>query len=164
MEEKYIDVYGLHGTSKKQAESIEIGGFDPSQDGYYGEGVYFYEDNDKGREYAISWALRRNTDIGVIKANLYCSESVYIDLTLSDLGLKQLILGFSKNYSSDAVKFNRAVKKLLKNFLSAIEAETGIHYSLIKIFVPEGYHHGWDYGYVVKSTKIIKSQKMLEDL
>lgn len=52
----YVDVYGLHGTSKDIAEDIVCGGFDLSKDGYYGNGVYFFEDTPKGRLYACNWA------------------------------------------------------------------------------------------------------------
>jgi hypothetical protein len=164
MDNQYIDVYGLHGTSKEQAENIEIGGFDLSKDGYYGQGVYFYEDNNKGMKYAVRWASRKFHVIGVVRANLFCSSDLYIDLAHPEYGLKDWIIKLSKNKSSDDTSFNIAVKRLFKNFLYEIEQETGIHCSLVKVFVPEGAHHGWDYGYVAKDKKIIKSQKMLDTL
>lgn len=39
MTDSYVDVYGLHGTSKDIAEDIVGGGFDLSKDGYYGNWV-----------------------------------------------------------------------------------------------------------------------------
>ena len=161
-EEQYIDVYGLHGTSKEQAKSIEAGGFDPSRDGYYGSGVYFYENTHKGKEYAIRWARRKESVIAVIRANLYCSKQTYIDLTRPDYGLKAKISAFSKITSCNDVKFNTAVKKLFKNFLYAVEQEIGMHCALVKVLVPEGDHHGWDCGYVARDVAVIKSQKMLD--
>lgn len=48
---------------------IVCGGFDLSKDGYYGNEVYFYEDNSKGRLYACNWAGKKYDAVSIVKAN-----------------------------------------------------------------------------------------------
>lgn len=114
MTDSYVDVYGLHGTSKDIAEDIVCGGFDLSKDGYYGNGVYFYEDNSKGRLYACNWAGKKYDAVSIVKANLYCHESLYLDLTDPDIHLREVIRALSK--SGDNVPFNLVAKKSLNLF------------------------------------------------
>lgn len=160
MNDSYVDVYGLHGTSKDIAEDIVCGGFDLSKDVYYGNGVYFYEDNPKGRLYACNWAEKKYDTVSIVKANLYCLESLYLDLTEPEVHLREVIKGLSK--CGDNVPFNLAAKKILKLVLSDVERVKNTRFQLVKVLVPEGFHNGWDYGYVAKDIRIIKDQKILE--
>ena len=136
MTDSYVDVYGLHGTSKDIAEDIVCGGFDLSKDGYYGNGGYFYEDNSKGRLYACNWAGKKYDAVSIVKANLYCHESLYLDLTDPDIHLREVIRALSK--SGDNVPFNLVAKKILKLVLSDVERKQNIHFQLVKVLVPEG--------------------------
>ncbi|MBO5566819.1 MAG: hypothetical protein J5934_06350 [Succinivibrio sp.] len=158
MTEQYIEVYGLHGTSEENAKLIDAGGFDLSKDGYYGAGVYFYENNEKGLAYAINWArnIKKFAKIGIVKADIYCNVVFYIDVTDPNYALKERIDSF-KTSGQDRIK---TIKNLLKTFIKRVEQINQKKFLLFKVYVPEGMHKGWDCGYVVKSTKIIANQSI----
>ena len=160
MTDSYVDVYGLHGTSKDIAEDIVGGGFDLSKDGYYGNWVYFYEDTPKGRLYACNWAEKKYDAVSIVKANLYCHESLYLDLTDPEIHLREVIRDLSKG--GDNVPFNLVAKKVLKLVLSDVERVKNTRFQLVKVLVPEGFYNGWNYGYVAKDIRIIKDKKILE--
>ncbi len=160
MTDSYVDVYGLHGTSKDIAEDIVGGGFDLSKDGYYGNWGYFYEDTPKGRLYACNWAEKKYDAVSIVKANLYCNESHYLDLTDPEIHLREVIRDLSKGGGN--VPFNLVAKKILKLVLSDVERVKNTSFQLVKVLVPEGFHNGWDYGYVAKDIRIIKDKKILE--
>ena len=160
MTDSYVDVYGLHGTSKDIAEDIVGGGFDLSKDGYYGNWVYFYEDTPKGRLYACNWAEKKYDAVSIVKANLYCHESLYLDLTDPEIHLREVIRDLSKG--GDNGPFNLVAKKVLKLVLSDVERVKNTRFQLVKVLVPEGFHNGWNYGYVAKDIRIIKDKKILE--
>lgn len=131
MTDSYVDVYGLLGTSKDIAEDIVCGGFDLSNDGYYGNVVYFYEDTPKGRLYACNWAEKKYDAVSTVKANLYCHESLYLDLTEPEIHLREVIKNLSK--CGDNVPFNLAAKKILKLVLSDIERVKYTRFQLVKV-------------------------------
>lgn len=131
MTDSYVDVYGLHGTSKDIAEDIVCGGFDLSKDGYYGNGVYFYEDTPKGRLYACNWAEKKYDAVSIVKANLYCHESLYLDLTDPEIHLREVIRDLSKRGGN--VPFNLVAKKILKLVLSDIERVKYTRFQLVKV-------------------------------
>uniref|UniRef100_UPI00402AE19D hypothetical protein n=1 Tax=Succinivibrio sp. TaxID=2053619 RepID=UPI00402AE19D len=157
MTEQYIDVYGYHGTSEENAKLIDAGGFELSKDGYYGKGVYFYENNEKGLSYSINWArnIKKFENIGIVEAEIYCNIDLYLDITNPDYALKERIKSFKMNGQDR----NKSIKNLLKTFIKRVEQANQNEFDLFKVFVPEGMHKGWDCGYVVKTIKIIKKQR-----
>ena len=62
----------------------------------------------------------------------------------------------------DNVPFNLVAKKVLKLVLSDVERVKNTRFQLVKVLVSEGFHNGWDYGYVAKDNRIIKDKKILE--
>lgn len=122
--------------------------------------MYFYEDNPKGRLYACNLAEKKYDTVSIVKANLYCIESLYLDLTEPEIHLREVIKNLSK--CGDNVPFNLATKKILKLVLSDIERVKNTRFQLVKVLVPEGFHNGWNYGYVDKDIRIIKDKKILE--
>lgn len=122
--------------------------------------MYFYEDNPKGRLYACNLAEKKYDTVSIVKANLYCIESLYLDLTEPEIHLREVIKNLSK--CGDNVPFNLATKKILKLVLSDIKRVKNTRFQLVKVLVPEGFHNGWNYGYVAKDIRIIKDKKILE--
>lgn len=91
---------------------------------------------------------------------MYCLESLYLDLTKPEIHLREVINDLSK--CGDNVPFNLVAKKVLKLVLSDVERVKNTRFQLVKVLLPEGFHNGWDYGYVAKDNRIIKDKKILE--
>lgn len=160
MSDNYVELYGVHGTCKDNAEDIEIGGFDlPSGDkGYYGNGVYFYEDSEKGRRYALNWAkFHKECDFPcVIQAEIYCSLDNYLDLTSNEINLKKIIEKYSNLCKLKKLDFNKEIRKVFISIISANVKNKGTDFHVLKVFVPENCKKGWDAGLVVKRLSCIK--------
>lgn len=90
----------------------------------------FYEDTPKGRLYACNWAEKKYAAVSIVKANLYCHESHYLDLTDPEIHLREVIRDLSKGGGN--VPFNLVAKKILKLVLSDVERKKNTHFQLEK--------------------------------
>lgn len=166
MSDNYVELYGVHGTCKDRAEDIKTGGFDlPKGDkGYYGKGVYFYEDSEKGRRYAFNWAKyhKKCDSPCVIRAEICCSLTNYLDLTSNEIKIKQLIEKCSKLCSTNKLNFNEEIRKWFISIINANIRNNGADFHVLKVFVPENCGHGWDVGLVVRRPRCIKNQNIID--
>lgn len=68
--------------------------------------------------------------VSIVKANLYCHESHYLDLTDPEIHLREVIRDLSKEGGN--VLFNLVAKKILKLVLSDVERKKNTHFQLEK--------------------------------
>lgn len=62
MSEEFREFIGYHGTTHLNAKNIYKNGFIPSNSGWLGEGVYFFESDEK---MARSWANKNNKNVRI---------------------------------------------------------------------------------------------------
>ncbi|NFN81855.1 hypothetical protein FDB25_15810 [Clostridium botulinum] len=80
MNEKQIEVIGYHGTLKEKISLIKRNGFDKSDGGWLGTGIYFFQDD---FELAIKWAKKkyRTDNVQFIKKKICVDSKKLFDIT-----------------------------------------------------------------------------------
>ncbi len=120
MNKKFL---GYHGTLRKHDKSIRELGFKKSNNGWLGEGVYFFQED---FELALSWAKKKykTQHVAVIKNNIEVDEEKLLDISypLSDQ---------SKYYHSEREKFITMMKK--KGFEVCLESRKRYENELINL-------------------------------
>lgn len=75
-----VEFIGYHGTLKSIEKSINLGGFAKSNNGWLGEGVYFFQED---YELAKMWAIKkyRNQKVVFIKKAIRIEKEKLFDIT-----------------------------------------------------------------------------------
>jgi hypothetical protein len=116
-----FSVYGYHGTSRENAESILRNGFRSSNSGgdWLGAGVYFWQDAPKR---ALEWAKEKHPEspVVVIRSSIRFEEGKTMDLLDTDW-FPTLI----KAYDEFLLQFNRSVptQDIKKSHIHALDHE-----------------------------------------